>query len=299
MTYAIVSGVVLSGAYLLISLGFTITLRIADIPNLAHGAVVAGGMYLTVLLVNDLHVAYYLSIPMVVILGLIPSAVVYEVLLRSARREGHRPQIVFTLLLLSLMGVIYQVAFGVSPRSLNIPGEAWDIFGVAIRRQEVVGLVIAIAATALLFTIFQFTTTGKSMEIAGKYPEGATSIGLPIERSYRRVFLIGSSMALLAGALIVPANPVTPFVGIDYVVMATIISIAARLSFVGCVVVSLAYGVGGQVLSHVFNNPNNGTIVLYGVFLLGIAMTPHARPWLVRGMAALRKRHAGAAEPTS
>jgi hypothetical protein len=92
--------------------------------------------------------------------------------------------------------------------------------------------------------------------------------------------LIGSAMALLAGALILPSSPVTPFVALDYVVIAAIISITARLSFVGCVVVSILYGVGYQVLVQLLDQPGTATIVLYGLFLLAIAATVQAGPAL-------------------
>jgi branched-chain amino acid transport system permease protein len=278
MSYAIVSGLVVSGMYLLLSLGFTLMLRIADIPNMAHGSFVAGGMYLVVLFVNDLHLGFLPAVPLAVLLGLIPCAVIYELLLRRARREGHRPQIVYTLLLLSLLQVIFQIAFGADPVTLEIGAHPWSIFGATLRREQVIGAIVAIVICAALFAVFRFTMAGKSMEIAGKYPEGAQAIGLPIERLYRRVFLLGSAMALLAGALIVPTTPPTPFIGLEYVVISVIIAIAARLSFAGCVLVSVLYGVGYSVLDHELSTPTQATIVVYGLFLLGIALTPHARP---------------------
>ena len=44
MTYAIVNGLIVSGSFLLLALGFTLMLRVADIVNLLHGIMVVTGM---------------------------------------------------------------------------------------------------------------------------------------------------------------------------------------------------------------------------------------------------------------
>jgi branched-chain amino acid transport system permease protein len=274
MTYAIVSGVVVSGTYLLLALSFTMLLRIADILNLAHGAVVVGGMYLTIMLVNDAGVPFALALPAGVLLGLLPAWALYVLLLRRARNEGHRPQIVYTTLLLSLLQVIYQIGFGTQLKALDIESAAWTVLGVAIRRESVIGFLVAVAVCVALFAVFRYTTLGKSVEVAGKYQQGAEVIGLPVQRLYALVYLTGIGMALLAGGLIVATAPVTPFLGVEYLVIAVVIAVAARLSFIGCVVASLLYGVGYQVLLELLDKPAKATIAIYGIFLLVIASTP-------------------------
>jgi branched-chain amino acid transport system permease protein len=275
MSYALISGLMVSGTYLLLSLGFTLMLRIADIVNLAHGSFVAGGMYLVILLVNDLNVPYLPSIPLAVLLGLLPCLLMYELVLRNARREGHRPQIIYTLLLLSLLQVVMQIGFGPDLVSLQIEARAWDVLGIAIRQEQVIGFFVAVVVCVALFVVFRFTAVGKSVEIAGKYPDGARAIGLPVERLYRLVFLTGSAMALLAGALIIPTAPASPFVGLDYLVTAVVIAFAARLSFPGCVATSLLYGVGYQLLLWITDKPPVATILIYAILLAVIAITPY------------------------
>jgi branched-chain amino acid transport system permease protein len=289
MTYAIVSGVVVSGTYLLLALSFTMLLRIADILNLAHGAVVVGGMYLTIMLVNDAGVPFALALPVGVLLGLLPAWALYVLLLRRARNEGHRPQIVYTTLLLSLLQVVYQIGFGTELKALDIESSAWTVLGVAIRRESVVGFLVAVAVCVALFAVFRYTTLGKSVEVAGKYQQGAEVIGLPVQRLYALVYLTGVGMALLAGGLIVATAPVTPFLGVEYLVIAVVIAVAARLSFIGCVVASLLYGVGYQVLLELLDKPAKATIAIYGLFLLVIASTPLVDLLRRRGAALVRR----------
>lgn len=281
MSYAIVAGIAASGFYMLVSIGFTLLLRIADIVNFAHGIVVVAGMYLAIVFVNDLGLPYGAAVPLTVIAGLLPAWLIYEALLRPARDRGHRPQIVITVLLLSTLELAFSKAFGTNFQSIEIAPHSWDVFGVSMRRETVISFFVALAICAALFAVFRFTAFGKSVEVAGKYPEGARSIGLPVDRLYRLVFLAGTGMTLLAGALIVADRPATPFLGFEYVIVAVLITVAARLSFAGCAAAAFVYGVGHAVLSELLDSPDKGTIAIYLVFVVIIAGGP-AMAWLAQ-----------------
>lgn len=274
MMYAIVSGLIVSGSFLLLTLGFTLMLRVADIVNLLHGVMVVAGMYLVVVFVNDLGLSYVQAIVPAVLVGLVIFWVLYELLLRSARRDGHRPQIIYTLLLFSLLQTAFEILFGGDPIRVRLDRVTWDILGVAVRREEAIGALLAVATAVGFFLLFRYTTLGKSMEIAGKYPEGAAAIGLPTERLYRFVWLIGSAMALLAGAFLVTGTPVTPFLSLEYLVIAVIVSISARLSFVGAAAASILLGLGNPLLVAFTRNPELSSVAVYGCFLVVIALTP-------------------------
>lgn len=290
MTYALVSGIAASGFYLLLSTGFTLLLRVADIVNFAHGCVVVAAMYLTIVFVNDLDVPYGLAVPVAVLAGLLPAWLVYEVLLRPARAQGHRPQIVISVLLLSALELVFAKLFGSEFKNLDIAPRAWDVAGVSLRREAVIAFVVAVVICGLLFAVFRFTAYGKSIEVAGKYPQGARSIGLPVERLYRVVFLTGTALTLLAGALIVASEPATPYLGFEFVIVAVLISVTARLSFAGCAAASVLFSVGHAVLSEWLGSPDEGTIAIYALFVVIIAAAP-----AVRSIARLVTRSQGSA----
>lgn len=274
MTYAIVNGLIVSGSFLLLALGFTLMLRVADIVNLLHGIMVVTGMYLIVVFVNYVGLSYVQAIIPALLVGLALYWLLYELLLRSARREGHRSQIIYTLLLFSLLQTVLEIVFGGDPIRARLERVTWNILGVAVRREEAIGALLAVAITAGFFVLFRFTTIGKSMEIAGKYPEGAAAIGLPVERLYRFVWLIGSAMALLAGAFLVTGTPVTPFQSLEYLVIAVIVGIAARLSFAGAAAAAILFGLGNPLLVALTNRPQLSSAAIYGFFLVVIAVTP-------------------------
>ena len=274
MTYAFVNGLIASGSFLLLALGFTLMLRIADIVNLLHGVMVVSGMYLIIVFVNTLGLSYIQAIVPAVAVGLVFYWLVYELVLRFARREGHRSQIIYTLLLFSLLQTGLEIIFGGDPVRARLERVSWEILGVAVRREVAIGALLALAITIGFFAFFRFSSLGKSMEIAGKYPDGATAIGLPVERLYRLVWLIGSAMALLAGAFLVTGTPATPFKSLEYLVIAVIVGIAARLSFVGAAAAAILFGLGNPLLVALTKQPQLSSAAVYGFFLVVIAVTP-------------------------
>lgn len=288
MTYAILAGIATAGIYLLIALGFNLQLRVADIVNIAYGGFVVSGMYMTLFLVNSFGVPYPLAVPMAVVVGTAVSWLLWIAFLRRARELGHREQIVFSMLLLSILEVAFTLLSGPDIQSLDIQAHAMSILGVQLQVETVVGCVIAVAVCALLFAIFRFTALGKSIEVAGSYPDGAAVIGLPVQRLYTLVYLSGNAMAFLAGALIVATSPVTPFLGFQYVVLALMITLAARLSFVGCIFTALLYGIGVQVLVQQ-TNASTAIVLIYLILMAVMVLVP----FVSSGLNRLRHRRKG------
>jgi phosphotransferase system glucose/maltose/N-acetylglucosamine-specific IIC component len=90
MTQAIMSGAAIGALYVLMSIGFALSLEIADIVNAAHGTFVVGAMYLTLTLVRA---GWSLSLA-IAAAGVVVGALSWPLctlLIRSARSErGHR-----------------------------------------------------------------------------------------------------------------------------------------------------------------------------------------------------------------
>lgn len=262
---------------MLIAIGFTLLLRVADIINFAHGAIVVGGMFLGVFFVNRMNLPFALAVPLIVLVGLVAAWLMYELLIRRARDSGHREQIVVTVLLASILELIYALVFGTEFTTLKLSTQVWQVFGVDIQREAVIAFVVAMVTCTIFAMIFRFTLLGKSIEIAGKYPDGARAIGLSVSHLYRIVFLTGTGMALLAGAFLAATTSVTPYLGFQYVIVALLITVAGRENFVGVAAASLLYGVGYGVLSAIMPSPERATVALYLVFILVIALEPLSR----------------------
>jgi branched-chain amino acid transport system permease protein len=280
MTQAILSGAAIGALYVLMSIGFALSLEIADIVNAAHGVFVVGGMYLTLEMVRKgipLYVAAVLA-------GVVVAAVslpLYTLLIRSARAErGHRIQLVYTLLILSMLTAIYQLIFGADLQTLGTQSASVQILGGFLTIAQIVALVLAVVISVSLYLVAKYTMTGKLAYVASRYPLGARSLGVPVDRIYGSVFVLAGFLAGLAGGVLMSFQPVEPTLGLQYTVVVFLVALVSRTHLIGCLALGLAYGIVQSILSYLLN-PTLGATLTLVVFLVALiaerAVTPVRR----------------------
>ena len=250
MEQALLSGAAVGSAYVLMTLGFALALGIADIVNAAHGAFVVGGMYI-VLELESAGIPIYVAVVAAAALLAIAALPLYYYLIASAKAEvGHGAQLVYTLLLLSGLTALYQLIFGADIRTLNTSYGNVHLFGGTLSVVQLVSILLAVLAGAALYFASRYTYLGKMCHVAGSYPLGARSIGVPITRVYTSIFVLSAALAGLAGGLVVTFQSVEPTLGLDFLVVAIVVALAARMSIVMTVILGFLYGVVQAALNY-------------------------------------------------
>jgi len=268
MMQSLLSGIAIGSLYVLMSLGFTIQLGIANIVNAAHGAFMVAGMYVVYYCVSRLGWNPYAGVLLSTVVVGVGSLVVYKLVMESARKAtGDRYQLLYSMLLLTALSVLFQLLFGGELRGLNEPVRSWRIGNGVITDPQIIAIVVANTVAFGFYCVFRFTTVGKILRICGKYEQGAKSIGVPVEAVFAGVFVLGSALAGLAGGLAMTYLPAQPYEGLDFVVIAFIVSIAARLDFLASIGVGLLYGVSQTVLNDVAG-PGTAAVLTLSIFLV-------------------------------
>lgn len=271
MTQAILTGLTVGGVYVLLGLGLTLQLGVADIVNLAHGSFVVAGMYFVyVMVVNlglPLYAAVILSVPVFALVG----AVMYKLYFEPARHRGHRDQVIYSLLLLGALAVLFQIAFGSDLVSIPTQAKNLEVLGASVDPHRIVALVVSLVVAAAIAFFLSRTTAGKAVRAAAQYEEGARSIGIPVELVFVGVFATGSALAGLAGGLLVTFLPVSPELALQYLIIVLVVAIAGRLTLLGCTLVGLGYGVLQVTLQQQFG-PVASELLIFGGFLFVLAL---------------------------
>jgi len=91
-----------------------------------------------------------------------------------------------------------------SPFPSIAPTGDLHILGVAIAWQNILVLVVAIAAVVGLQFLLNDTRTGRQMQAAAQNPTVARILGVPVERMILYTFLINGALVALASLLITP-----------------------------------------------------------------------------------------------
>lgn len=218
--------------YALIALGYTLVYGVLLLINFAHGDIFMVGAYIGFFVATFLLGSYAFHLP----IGLPPTVIFVVTLLitmiltagvgvtlervayRPLRRKGAgRLYIVITALMAGLILENGNLAlFGASRRAFPdlIEKVVYTVGGVTFSNVKIIVILAALGVFLLLETIVRKTKIGMAMRAISYDRVAVPLMGIPIDTVIVFTFILGSSMAALAGVLFVSAYPVLePYMG--------------------------------------------------------------------------------------
>ena len=239
----LISGLVNSGVYALLALGFSLILGVARIVNIAHtafymlaafalyGLLVVGGMPLL------------LAIPLAVVAVVALSLVCYKLVIEPVRQ--HESAVLIATIALAL---IFQesllVSFGGS--FLGIPNAVegvTSIIGVRVSYQRLI--VLAVVAVTLVATWYLLNRTrlGLAIRAAANDQEIANLMGINVSRVAMYTIGISVALAAIAGVVVAPVFVVDPLMWLaPLVTMLAIVVLGGLGSLKGSVIGAFIIG---------------------------------------------------------
>jgi branched-chain amino acid transport system permease protein len=239
----LISGLVNSGVYALLALGFSLIFGVARIVNIAHtafymlaafalyGLLVVGGMPLL------------LAIPLAVVAVVALSLVCYKLVIEPVRQ--HESAVLIATIALAL---IFQesllVSFGGS--FLGIPNAVegvTSIIGVRVSYQRLI--VLAVVAVTLVATWYLLNRTrlGLAIRAAANDQEIANLMGINVSRVAMYTVGISVALAAIAGVVVAPVFVVDPLMWLaPLVTMLAIVVLGGLGSLKGSVIGAFIIG---------------------------------------------------------
>lgn len=238
MAEQVVLAILIGGIYVAVGLGFSLVWGILNIVNLAYGALVMVGSYITWKLFSAYGVDPFLSIPVnVVALFAIGYGIQYAVINRIIRA----PFLYTFLLTFGLDLVIVNVLlflFKADFRSVNTwySGKSLVVGPVLIPYIRLASLGVALVLAGVMWWILNRTRTGDAIQAVGADKDAARLVGINLRHVYALTFGIGAACAGVAGALIVTYQAITPSAGEPYTLQAFVVVILGGLGRVSATV---------------------------------------------------------------
>jgi branched-chain amino acid transport system permease protein len=205
----LVNGLVHSGVYAMLSLGFGLVFGVGRVLNLAHTAfymIAAYGIFYLIKVGLAMPVATALTAVGVMAVGL----AIYKVFIEPVR-EVEATVLITTLATAILLQEVAMVLFGSELRHVPpaFPGYTL-IAGVRVGNQEMATLVLAGVCLAGVWLLLSHTRLGLAIRAAAQDREVANLMGINVNRVTAIVMALGFLLAALAGAAIAPLSPVEP-----------------------------------------------------------------------------------------
>ena len=204
INFYFIPGLTLGGIYALGAVGISMIFGILRFAHFAHGDMLTVGAYAA------LTVVWFVGIPA---LGAIPIAILFTCLVALAMdRVFYKPlralPTIYTvissfgvaLILRSAVQLIWGTDSQVYATGFQRPIVLFDSLLIATRHAQIIGATIVIAV--LLHLFLTHTRTGKSMRAVSDDPQLARVAGLDPEKVVRWCWIIGASLAAIAGVFV-------------------------------------------------------------------------------------------------
>jgi branched-chain amino acid transport system permease protein len=239
MAELIVLGLLLGGIYVSVGLGFSLVWGILNIVNLAYGALVMIGGYVTWILSVHYGVDPFLTIPVnIVVLFAIGYAIQYVAINRIIRASFLYTFLItfgLDLVVVNVLLLLFKADF----RSVNTfySGSSLILGPLLIPYIRLWSLGVAAALAVAMWLILNRTRTGDAIQAVGADKDAARLVGINLRHIYALTFGIGAACAGVAGALIVTYQAISPSAGAPYTLQTFVVVILGGLGRVSATVV--------------------------------------------------------------
>ncbi|HTS03920.1 MAG TPA: branched-chain amino acid ABC transporter permease [Thermoanaerobaculia bacterium] len=237
-----VNAVLLSGILALVALGFSLVWGIMNIVNLAHGAFIVLGAYVTFFLHELWHVDPFLSIPVSMLVLFSLGWGIQRGLVNQVIRAPLLATFLLTFGLELLIVNLINYFFKADLRSVTTPysGTGFTLGPVRIPYIRLGALAVSLVLVAALAWALKATRLGRAIRATGLDLDAARLTGVKVASVYAATFAIGAAMAGAAGSLLSMIVPFDPNLGGTYTQRAFVICVLGGLGNVANVVIGAA-----------------------------------------------------------
>jgi branched-chain amino acid transport system permease protein len=258
------NGIYYGAVLFMIASGLTVIFGILGVLNFAHGELYAFGAYIGVTVIGTIfdvlvssssNALFIMGLFIVGVLitasALIPLGYIIEViLLRRIYNRAEYYQLLLTFaILLTLTGVI-KFIWGSSPVTNPAPYQSLNsisllgAFGWSYPSYNIIVILFATVTFLTMLWFFNNTKRGRIIRATAINKQMATAIGVETERTFTIVFIIGTFLAGLGGALAAPPIAATLGMGLKPLVLAFVVIVIGGIGSIhGSFVASMIVGI--------------------------------------------------------
>jgi branched-subunit amino acid ABC-type transport system permease component len=278
------SGLTAAMFLFLIASGLSLIFGVLRVLNFAHGSFYMLGAYLAYQVVQWLGTTpgrFWWAVLGAAVGIAVLGGVVERLLLRHLYGKDELYQLLFTYALVLILSDAAKVVWGTGQLSVARPpglSGAFQLFGTTVPYYNLFVLLLGPAIALAFWVVLHRTRAGRLIRAAALDREMLGALGTDVSRLYTGVFVLGSFLAGLGGALITPVKTIVPGMDVDIIVEAFIVVVIGGLgSFWGTFLGAVVYG---QVLS--FGILIVPRFSIFSVFAL-MAAVLIVRPWGLLG----------------
>ncbi len=239
----LVTGLVSSGVYALLAVGFSLIFGVARIVNIAHTAFYMLAAYCFYALLTNSGFGFILSGVIAVVAVTALSVLCYRLVIEPVR-EHESAVLIATIALALIFQELMLLAYG--GNYLGIPSTLEGmvrVLGVSIPYQRLLILLVAAAMLTAVWLLLYRTRLGLAIRATANDLEVANLMGMNVHRAAMASVAISVALAAIAGVVVAPVFVVDPFMWLaPLVTMLAIVVLGGLGSLKGSLIGALIIG---------------------------------------------------------
>ena len=250
---ACILGLLAGGVYALMASGLTLAFGVMRVINVAQGAMIVLGAFLSYSLFTKLHIDPFVSVvlltPLMFVVGVVFQLIFIRPL-RADEREELSLLVTWALALgiEGLLSVLYKTTYRSTITSYA--NKSWTIAGYHVSEVRAFAFLMSGAILALLYALLTRTEFGRTVRATVQNPTSARLLGVNVERVSALGFGISVATATAAGAVFGIISPFNPGSHYDLISrLLSIIVLGGLGSLGGAIVAALFMGVAEAVFA--------------------------------------------------
>jgi branched-subunit amino acid ABC-type transport system permease component len=271
---SVIDGILTGAVYGLAAMGLTLVWGAMRIINLAHGTMIALGMFALLLLGGAAGGMNYAMVPLVAALGLLSGMALYWIAIHRVARQAALMSLLATFAVNMILVGLGTVMWGTAVFNVEMstPGLTWN--GYTFPGTHVIAAVLAMAVAGLLYLFLYRTRVGKAVRAVAGNREAAALCGIPTTSILSLVVGLGGALAATSGALIATMLPFTILSGNEYLLKSFVVTVLGGLGNpAGALFGGLALGVLEGAITP-FMPVSWVSVVEFGLFVAALIAFP-------------------------
>lgn len=276
----LVPALMLGGLYALIAVGLNLVYGTTGFLNVAHGEFMMLGGYAAFWGFTLWGVSPLVAAVVVAALAALAGALLYLGPLRYLVRVVPDPEarefvslLFFFGLLIALQNIAAALWSG-DLRGYTYLERTFAVLGARVTTGHAIAFAVAVVLCSGIYLLLRYTTLGKAIRAVIQDRTGAQVTGINPDVIYLVCMALGFAITGVAGVLVSVFRPISPFVGLDYTVIAFITVILGGLgNFGGTLLAAFLLAVLETLGVH-WISPGLQSVITYSVFLVVLLSRP-------------------------
>ena len=198
---AVITGILTGGVYALMASGLTLIFGVMDIINIAQGALVILGAYLSYVLQQQFHLDLFLglviTLPAMFILGVI----IYVLFIRPLKHDRTMLSILVTFAIALIIEGVLTIRFSTGTLQIQSPyvTQSFKVGDFYLSYIYVFGFLLSVVLLGALYLLLYRTKFGQGLRASMQNRTAAELIGINVDRVSAYTFGIGVALAAAGG----------------------------------------------------------------------------------------------------